>query len=549
MILAAMLKKKIKKMSPTGKQLIKAGETPDFTGVSPVEKVSPTATQLIKAGAAPDFTDASPVEKISPTTAPLIKDGKAPDFTDVGKIVKIGEESAQAGVGGGKIEVTKRDAAMVRVLQLIEMLTEQFTFFHDRDGLYYYDEVAGISKLIQPPSLRLQDDFQGFAYNHLPGYKLWLTDKVVSKVYGLLLKDNTYSTTIPQASEYIANFINAAVDIRTSAVIPRSAALGLKFTINANYLESGKLAKRSQAFLLNLGDSVAGAEQILAGGGLSVLSNRRLQRCQMLYGPAKSGKSVWADELMYLFEMFPEYAEQIALDEFGGRFVTGNFVKAWCVVGTELGNLTWSPKIIRVMKQLVTCDGFYMEKKNIQGKRQKPQALLTFMGNSIPKMRESMDPGQGVLRRIWPIKTGQPVKVVDRHMLEALKEDADAIATLAVRMAWKYMSHEELIPAMRPEELYSSTAPSSGDLDCRLLDFVQGFLIKTGSCTDSVQLDEILNEFKLQNTNYFPAQTMRLEGLSKRLRKCLGIDANIDHGDGGRALFGYKVKEVKRNDY
>jgi hypothetical protein len=571
----ALLKKKIKKMSPTVKTLIKAGAAPDFTEASQVEKVSPTVEQLIKAGAAPDFTEASqvekvspiveqlikagatpdfteasPVTKVSPTTIPLIQDGKNPDFTAVGKIVKIGEESAQAGVGGGKIEVTKRDASMVRVLQLIEMLTERFTFFHDRDGLYYYDEVAGISKLIQPPSLRLQDDFQGFAYNNLPEYKLWLSDKVISKIYGILLKDDSYSTLMPQASEFIANFKNVAVDIRTNTVIPRSAALGLKFTINANYHESGELAERSLKFFLNLGNGAEGAKQILAGGGLSVLSYRRLQRCQMLYGLAKSGKSVWGDLLMYLFELYPEYAEQIALDEFGGRFVTGNFVKAKCIVGTELGDLEWSPKIIRVLKQLVTCDGFYMERKNVQGKRQKPQAFLTFMGNEIPKMRESMDPGQGVLRRIWPIKTGQPVKVVDRHMLEALEEDADAIANVAVRMAWKYICHEELIPAMLPEELYSEDAQVANlSVDDAINQYLTSAIYFTGVPTDVVPLQEILEALQRLYPDVTLIQVMERAGLSKHLRKILGSATVIDRYKGeGRVLFNYKWKNKEEND-
>ena len=535
-------------VQPVEKPAVPPGQADYDKAKAPVDR-QPVEKPAVPPGQA-DYDKAKAPMDVQPVEMPAVTPGKADYDATVGpKDVVLGTDDDKQ--GQTELEVHTRDKSMLRVMTLAAMLKDNYTFSYDDMGLYVYDEETGRHLELRRPQPNVSHDFESFAINNIPQqYAFWLTDSIMAKLYRVMRKNHNFSNQLPIAPPCFSNLTNGVYDMRTGDLQPHSPAFGFKYAIRAKFLENPVLSDVSTGFLKNLGNGEQGMMQLLAGNGIGISTYRGLQVMQLLVGTGQSGKGVWSEFYRAQYPQGLGLVESMTLDELGDRFVSGKFKTANLVIATEIKSGIWGDKSLMRTKQFVSSDYLEMELKNVDAIDGKPQAFLLATGNKIPQIPRTKDPGGGMLRRIWFLRTGPMVKEPVDNMIDYLVEDIDAITSKALLTATQFIANPKLMTRIKPEELYCDQFNVADlDVDDCLRGYLRDKIIYTGIATDMVPLEQILEDIQCLYQDVTLIQIMVKSGLSKRLRKILGPGTVIEKYSGsGRFLFNYKMKnqEVKK---
>lgn len=236
------------------------------------------------------------------------------------------------------------------------------------------------------------------------------------------------------SDESIINFKNGILNIDTKELLPHSPQYISTRQIQCNYLPMARLsqAKATIKFLNDMtsgyvDDEVTILEYI--GVSISNVKGSRFKKMLILKGPGNTGKSKLLELVTYMLGVDNTFTSDIRKlhSNFGLAGIYGK--RLICCGDMKFANLAE----VDILKELTGGDYVNLEAKYQNSFTTKYNGLMWFNCNDLPAF--SGDKGKHVYERFMIVSCDNviPPEKRDAELLDKLKEEADILASVAVK--------------------------------------------------------------------------------------------------------------------
>lgn len=236
------------------------------------------------------------------------------------------------------------------------------------------------------------------------------------------------------SDESIINFKNGILNIDTKELLPHSPQYISTRQIQCNYLPMARLsqAKATIKFLNDMtsgyvDDEVTILEYI--GVSISNVKGSRFKKMLILKGPGNTGKSKLLELVTYMLGVDNTFTSDIKKlhSNFGLAGIYGK--RLICCGDMKFANLAE----VDILKELTGGDYVNLEAKYQNSFTTKYNGLMWFNCNDLPAF--SGDKGKHVYERFMIVSCDNviPPEKRDAELLDKLKEEADILASVAVK--------------------------------------------------------------------------------------------------------------------
>ena len=383
-------------------------------------------------------------------------------------------------------------------LLFAKALANQSMFAIDGCNLRVYAEPPGIFQLLSFYPSGEAMSMATFITTHLrPEYLRFVKiNSTPSAVYSWLLNCPQFRREMPETDIFAVALKNGVYRLDKGKMKPFSPKYGLKFSVNANYIEDDNLPPEVESVFFTLGGGEEGAEQLFAVIGIAISNYRSLQKAAYIYGETGTGKGT-LERFMKKIMVQPGAYHGLDLRDLANDFAPAQLENCLFSISPDLTKRQFSDKSLAVFKKLTGQDTFETQKKHIQHTVMTPKTFLIFLANFAPKIPAHYDESVELKRRFWLIRTGKkPEREIPQHELAAMLDKyRDVIVSRALRTASRFIATPELIWEPSDDDLYDYSPPN--DVNSGIARFVEEHIKITGNGDDFVSSDQMHDAYEV----------------------------------------------------
>lgn len=441
-----------------------------------------------------------------------------------------------------------RKEKLLKPFDIAKMLSEKFSFKVQHGNLLCYIEESGCYNVFYTGENDRLHNFSTLLYKTLSIKTVRkLNASTIKEVYRILVENPSFSEEFSDDDfDHLVNMKNGLFDITTGTLLAHSADVTIGLQLNANYVVKPKLSVHLEEYLLNLAGGEENLANLLGAIGVSLSNYFSLQKAVFLVGAPRNGKST----LMKFLEsqVFPvAFTTALSSGDLGNSFAPSKLQKARLSISKDEKASIWTQAAISVFKSVVGQDSLLTQDKCEKHQHIVPKCHLIFVGNSFPIFPEETyadeNSKMALKRRIWYVPTGPsvPVDKVDPNISDWLKREKDAVVSLALLYAHKFIVGKLRIPEC-PNDFFLDSDKGSASTPT-VQAFVDKFLRKSGDGDDYLKISSLCNMY-----NDFAGldQVTALKGnsFSRKLKKVVG-DRFVSKVSAVNCscLLGYTLKE------
>lgn len=308
-----------------------------------------------------------------------------------------------------------------------------------------------VDRIVADGKLLLSEEGLAFSYQEDGGYyklvknlEAYLAKALPSKTTRSLLSRHlreiverlTWEDTIRcdwddfNHDPHVVNLENGVFSMENAELLERDPSYRFTYQIHARYLEGEASCPEFERFCQTSLDGDSAKQKLLLEfiGYICIDTNNG--KCAMFFkGQPNSGKSVISSFISRLFDK--KLVSSIPLHQLGNRFFRAELAGKKLNVAGEIAGRAL--RDISIFKSVTGNDCIVAERKGGDPFYFTPRCKMLFSGNTLPLTTEADATAAFVNRiRVLLFNSSTPPEQQDKHLLDKLWEERDAIVTLAL---------------------------------------------------------------------------------------------------------------------